>query len=324
MKKSRLTETQIVSILKETDAGRGVKELCRTHGISEATFYNWKAKYGGMSASELHRLRETEAELGKLKRMYADLALENRTLKDLLEKTLGVQEKRDAIGYLAATHGLSIQRSCRCVRLSRAAWYRIPAAQADKDRVVIEVLQAVVARYPRWGFWKYFKLLRRRQYAWNHKRVYRIYCELRLNQKRRRKRRLPPRLRHPLVVPAQPNQIWSADFMSDALYGGPRFRTFNVIDDFNRESLAVEIDTSLTGRRLIRLFERFRLERGLPQRLRVDNGPEFLSANFVTWADSAGMALQSSQKGEPNQNASSERLNRTYREEVLNVYLFQT
>ena len=85
-KRSRFTETQIVSILKEVEAGRGVKELCRTHGISEATFYNWKAKDGGLSASELHRLRETEVELRKLKWMYADLALENRALKDLLEK----------------------------------------------------------------------------------------------------------------------------------------------------------------------------------------------------------------------------------------------
>ena len=88
MKRSRFTETQIVSILEEAKAWRGVKELCRTHGISEATFYNWKAKYGGLSASELHRLKETEVELGQLKRLYADLALENRTLKDLLEKKL--------------------------------------------------------------------------------------------------------------------------------------------------------------------------------------------------------------------------------------------
>ena len=88
MKRSRFTETQIISMLKEADAGLSVKEVCRKHGISDATFYNWKSKYGGMSASELKRLRETEAENAKLKRMYADLALENTALKDLIEKKL--------------------------------------------------------------------------------------------------------------------------------------------------------------------------------------------------------------------------------------------
>jgi putative transposase len=88
MKRSRFTETQIISMLKEADAGLSVKEVCRKHGISDATFYNWKSKYGGMSASELKRLRETEAENAKLKRMYADLALENTALRDLIEKKL--------------------------------------------------------------------------------------------------------------------------------------------------------------------------------------------------------------------------------------------
>ena len=88
MKKSRFTETQIVSILKEADAGQSVKDICRRHAISDATFYNWKSKYGGMSASDLKRLKEMEAELSQLKRMYADLALENRALKDLIEKKL--------------------------------------------------------------------------------------------------------------------------------------------------------------------------------------------------------------------------------------------
>ena len=88
MKNSRFTETQIVSILKEADAGEKVKDICRRHGISDATYYNWKSKYGGMEASDLKRLKETEMELGKLKRMYADLALENHALKDLIERKL--------------------------------------------------------------------------------------------------------------------------------------------------------------------------------------------------------------------------------------------
>ena len=88
MKKSRFTERQIVSILKEADAGKTVKDICRRHGISDATYYNWKSKYGGMSASELKRLKETEAELSQYKRMYAELARENYALKDLIEKKL--------------------------------------------------------------------------------------------------------------------------------------------------------------------------------------------------------------------------------------------
>lgn len=88
MKKSRFTETQIVAILNEADAGMSVKEICRKHGISDATYYNWKSKYGGMSVSDLKRMKEMEHEISQLKRMYADMALENRALKDLIEKKL--------------------------------------------------------------------------------------------------------------------------------------------------------------------------------------------------------------------------------------------
>ena len=111
--------------------------------------------------------------------------------------------------------------------------------------------------------------------------------------------------------------------MSDALYAGKRFRTFNVIDDFNRESLAIEIDTSITGKRLIRVFEKLKKERGLPNVLRTDNGPEFLSGDFVAWADAAGIMIQYIQPGKPNQNGYIERFNRTYRNELLDLYLFR-
>lgn len=217
---------------------------------------------------------------------------------------------------------MSVQRSCRCIGLSRAAYYQIPQGH-NRDAEVIQGVNALIDKHPRWGFWKSFKALRRKGHRWNHKRVYRIYCELRLNQKRRAKKRLPMRVKMPLLVPSQPNRVWSADFMSDTLYAGKRFRTFNVIDDFNRELLHVEIDTSLTAKRLIRVFERLRLDRGLPDVLRTDNGPEFLSGEFVTWAEAAGMRLQYIQPGEPNQNAYIERFNRTYRNELLDLYLFR-
>jgi len=88
MKKSRFSESQIVGILNEAEAGMKVKDLCRKHGISEPTYYSWKSKYGGMSVSDLKRMKEMESELSQLKRMYADLALENRAMKDLIEKKL--------------------------------------------------------------------------------------------------------------------------------------------------------------------------------------------------------------------------------------------
>ena len=215
-----------------------------------------------------------------------------------------------------------MQRSCRCVGLSRAAYYIKPSGR-DRDADVIRAINAEIDRHPRWGFWKTFKALRRKGHRWNHKRVYRVYCKLNLNQKRRAKKRLPKRIKRPLLVPQRPNQVWSADFMSDALYTSKRFRTFNVIEDFNREVLQIEIDTSLTSKRLIRVFERLKLERGLPDTLRVDNGPEFLSGAFVAWAESNGMTIQYIQPGKPNQNAYIERFNRTYRNELLDLYLFR-
>jgi putative transposase len=214
-----------------------------------------------------------------------------------------------------------VQRSCCCLGLSRAAYYRTPQGSGG-DAEVIKAINALIEKHPRWGFWKCFKVLRR-QHRWNHKRVYRVYCALNLNQKRRAKKRLPRRTKKPLPVPQQPNQVWSADFMSDTLYAGKRFRTFNVIDDFNREALKIEIDTSITSRRLIRVFEQLRLDRGLPDLLRVDNGPEFLSGEFVAWAESVGMMIHYIQPGEPNQNAYIERFNRTYRNELLDLYLFR-
>jgi putative transposase len=155
-------------------------------------------------------------------------------------------------------------------------------------------------------------------------RSWRVYVALKLNRPRRGKRRLPERIREPLEVPLHANHTWSADFMADALWSGRRFRTFNVNDDFNRESLRIEVDTSLPSQRVISVLNELVELRGAPQRLRVDNGPEFISTALRQWAHQHGVELIHIQPGKPTQNAYIERFNRTFRTEVLDCYVFTT
>jgi putative transposase len=217
---------------------------------------------------------------------------------------------------------MPIRRACACVCLCRSAYYRRPLHWTVRDAEVIAALAKLVEGHPNRGFWMCRKQLRRQHKPWNHKRIYRVYKLMRLNLRRAAKRRLPKRERVPLYVPRHPDTVWSADFMSDALSCGRRFRLFNVVDDFNREALHVEVDTSITSERLVRIFERLRSQRRLPQVLRTDNGPEFLGEAFAQWAKTAGMAIQYIQPGKPNQNAYVERFNRTFRDELLDQHLF--
>jgi len=222
------------------------------------------------------------------------------------------------------THGVSIKRGCAALKFARSAYYQTPRDWQARDREIMDALSQLVDAHPRWGVWKYIRRLRALGYGWNHKRIYRIYRQLGLKQPRRTKRRLPKRPSLPVFVPEGPNEVWSADFMSDALYHGSRFRTFNLIDDFNREALAIEIDTSLCAERIIRVLERLKTERELPHMIRVDNGPEFLAQALQDWGRANRVLIYHIQPGHPTQNAFIERFNRTYRTEVLNLYLFRS
>lgn len=182
-----------------------------------------------------------------------------------------------------------------------------------------EALSVLAESKPGLGFWKLYGRLRRQGHRWNHKRVYRVYCLLKLNFRRRAKNRVSSRDPLPLLVPVRPSQVWSADFMSDALYNGVRFRTFNLLDDFNREALCIEIETSLPSEHLVRVFEQLEQERSLPDVLRTDNGPEFLGAIFVDWCEQHDVMIDYIQPGKPNQNAFIQRFNRSYRADVLNT-----
>jgi putative transposase len=187
---------------------------------------------------------------------------------------------------------------------------------------VIAALQQLAEAHPTYGFRKLFSYLRRSGRFWNHKRVYRIYRKLKMNKRRKGKRRLPQRIKHPLQQPSLINQSWSMDFMSDTLVNGRKFRTLNIIDDCSREALAIEIDTSLSSKRVIRTLEQVIDWRGKPKVIRVDNGPEYTAKDFEWWCRERQITIQFIQPGRPMQNGFIERFNGTYRKEILDAYVF--
>lgn len=217
---------------------------------------------------------------------------------------------------------MSERRACRTVNLNRCT-YRYQGKKKD-DLEIEQALRQLAARQPRWGCGKMSDYLRNQGHRWNHKRVRRVYRELALHLKRKPKKRLPARVPQVLAVPAQPDHTWSLDFMSDALRDGRTFRTLNVIDDFNREALWIEVDTSLPAERVVRVLEQLLLWRAKPTQIRMDNGPELISQRLESWAKERHIKLLHIQPGKPAQNAYIERFNRTYREEVLDAYLFDT
>jgi hypothetical protein len=166
---------------------------------------------------------------------------------------------------------LSVRRACAAVGMSRAAYYRGEGGGALRDGPVIEALNELVERHQRWGFWKCHDRLRLDGRPWNHKRVWRVYRQMRLNLPRRTKKRLPVPESRTLAVPAAVNASWSLDFMTDTLYQGRRFRTLNIFDEWVREALDIVIDTSIPSGRVIRVLDQLSHWRGLPLALRCDN-----------------------------------------------------
>jgi putative transposase len=221
-------------------------------------------------------------------------------------------------------HGLPVKRACEAARLSRAAYYRPGIDRMARDGPVIAALQAIVREEQRWGFWKCHARLRAQGYGWNPKRTWRVYCQLRLNLPRRTKRRLAQRARQPLIVEPRMNAVWALDFMRDTLYSGRVFRTLNVIDEANRGALGIDAAVSLPAARVVAFLTRLIEEHGRPRAIRCDNGPELTSQAFTDWCKAQEIELRFIQPGKPDQNAYIERFNRTYREEVLSAYLFDS
>jgi putative transposase len=297
-----------------------VTELCRRNGISDATFYTWRSKCGGLEISEMRRLRQLEEENRRLKSIVADQALDIRALKDVLAKNGTARgEARDGGG--SYDHACSVAASrVWAIGITRRDFQRAPAE--DRNHQLRQRLRELAEQRRRWGCPMLYLVRRREGWRANHKRAERLYREEDLSLRRRRRRK---RLSHLRVVRERPvaaNQTWAVDFIHDSLISGRRFRAFAVLDQLSRESLAIEVDVSLTGERITRVLERLHTVQDLPSVIQADNGPELRGRVLDPWAYDHGVRLQFIEPGKPIQNAHIESFNARLREECLNEHVF--
>jgi len=226
--------------------------------------------------------------------------------------------------HAVAEKGATITLACTAFGISESC-YRYESKMRSENEQIADWLVRLTDNHRNWGFGLSYLYLRNvKGFGWNHKRVYRIYRELELNLRIRPKKRMVREKPEALTVPQALNQVWSMDFMHDQLSDGRTIRLFNVIDDFNREALAIDVDFSLPAQRVIRSLEQVIGWRGQPAVIRCDNGPEYISGVLQTWAGTRSIKIEYIQPGNPQQNAYVERFNRTVRYEWLAQFEFDS
>lgn len=233
-------------------------------------------------------------------------------------------ERRLLAQHSVARYSISIRKACRWFGISETGYRYQPKMAAENDEIA-QWLVTLTSEQSDWGFGLCFDYLRNvKGFLWNHKRVYRIYCELALNLRIRPRRRLHRNKPEPLKEPTRADQVWSLDFMHDQLSDGRNYRLLNIIDDFRREGIAIEAGFSLPALRVIRVLEQLLEWRDTPVAIRCDNGPEFISHEFTAWAKRKGIRIDYIQPGNPQQNAYIERHNRTMRYSWVSKHLFDS
>lgn len=230
--------------------------------------------------------------------------------------------KREIADYLIENRQLSQSRACRLIQLHRKT-YRYQANRKNDDDLRKQIIKLATER-KRFGYRRIHRMLIREGLNLNHKKVYRIYKEENLKIRIKPRKRLKRDQIKNLSAPQRLNEQWAMDFMSDALASGRKFRTLNIIDLATRECLAIEIDVSIKGERLIKVLEKLIFLRGKPDSILSDNGSEFTSKVLEKWAKSKSIALKFIQPGKPFQNAFVESFNGKFRDECLNENWFLT
>ncbi|WP_395173052.1 IS3 family transposase [Roseibium alexandrii] len=323
MRSSRFSDEQIISMIKEQETGIPIAEVCRKHGISTASFYKYKAKYGGMDVSDARKLKALEDENAKLKRLLAEQMLDNAILKDVASrKVVTPAAKRQAVAHACGKHGVSQRRACEVLIIDRST-VRYESVRAD-DTDLREAMKMVAAERRRFGYRRIHVMLERQGIIMNQKKLRRLYREEKLQVRRRGGRKRALGTRRPMVLPSRANERWSLDFVSDAFTDGRRFRVLAVVDDFSRECLALVADTSLSGLRMTRELDAIVKQRGRPHTIVSDNGTEMTSMAVLKWCQKTAIEWHYIPPGKPMQNGFVESFNGSFRDECLNETLFSS
>ncbi len=229
------------------------------------------------------------------------------------------QVRREAVLVMQGEIAVSQRRACGLMEMNRGTC-RYHGRRPEENQLRVRMRELAETRR-RFGYRRLQVMLRREGWRVNHKRVYRLYVEEKLGLRRKRGRKRNG-ARQPLLEPTAANQVWSVDFVTDALSSGRRFRTLNIVDDYTREAVAIEVDTSLSGRRVARVLEELKDQRGLPSQIRSDNGPEFTSRALDQWVYEQGLRWHYIQPGRPMENGYVESFNGRFRDECLNENWF--
>ena len=270
MKRSRFSEEQVIGILKEHEVGVSVAELCRKHAMSSATFYSWKAKFGGLEVSDARKLKslvggERPAEEASGRCAARQCGAEGSAVAKMVTPAA----RREAVAHLVEVHEMSERRACHVISADRSS-IRYRARRPD-DAQLRSRLRQLAQQRRRFGYRRLHVLLKREGCEVNRKRIQRLYVEEKLQVRRRggRKRALGTRV--PMAVPDRPNARWSLDFAHDQMTDGRRFRILAVVDDCTRECLALVPDTSISGMRVARELDVITARRGRPASIVSDN-----------------------------------------------------
>ncbi|MEZ0367434.1 IS3 family transposase [Mycobacterium sp. pUA109] len=330
-KRRRHTPDQIIRKLAEGNkllaAGQELAEVCRHLEVAESTWHRWVAQYGGMKANDAKRLKELEAENARLKKMVANQALDIDMLKEIFGgKLLTPNRKRRAVEVLRERFGVSQRRACAVVGIHRSTMRLTPPPVTTEEAELRAWLRRFATDRPRWGWRRAAKMARRAGWSANNKRIRRLWRDegLRVPQRRKKKRLTGIGVAVGAMSPIRPNVIWAMDFQFDTTADGRRLKMLNVIDEFTREALAIEVNRSIDADGVVDVLDRLAVQRGAPVYVRFDNGPEFIAHAVNDWCRFNGTGSLFIDPGSPWQNAWIESFNGRLRDELLNSWRFDS